>query len=110
MSKDQYDDKSKPNLLVLVSMRIGGKPVFPGTVIRKTDFTNKSVWQNLANMEPPKVEETSDPVKVVSFKTKPQSTEVDALKAELDALKAELAAAKQTGTAKKSDLKLPGQG
>ena len=57
-TKDTHDDKSKPNLKVLVSFRLKGAPVQKGAVIAKSDFTNKSDWQNLAHMEPARVEET----------------------------------------------------
>lgn len=55
-------DKSKKNVRALVSFRLKGVPIEVGEVVKKEEFPNRASWQNLLNMEPPRVEETNDSV------------------------------------------------
>jgi hypothetical protein len=64
------------NLKVLRSFLHNGVHVAAGTVISKAVFDPPSVWQNLANMTPPKVEETDEAVSTKSKKSK-ESAETD---------------------------------
>ena len=62
--KDEYNDKSKPNIKALTAFLVKGDPIVKGQVVAKTDFSVKSDWQNLCNMEPPRAEETDEDVGV----------------------------------------------
>lgn len=62
--KDEYDDKSKPNIKALAAFLLKGEPLVKGQVVAKSDFSVKSDWQNLCNMEPPRAEETDEDVGV----------------------------------------------
>ncbi len=64
-------DKGKANVRALKAFRLKGRTVVVGEVVPKTDFGHKSDWQNLLNMEPPRLEETKDNVGVP--KKKPSS-------------------------------------
>ena len=60
--KDAHNDPKKPNLKILQSIRVAGKPVTKGAIVSKKDFPNKASWQNLAHMKNPRVEETDEKV------------------------------------------------
>ena len=60
--KDEYDDKSKPNIKAKQAFLLKGEPVVVDEVVAKSDFPNKTDWQNLCNMEPPRCEETDEDV------------------------------------------------
>ena len=60
--KDTHNDPKKPNLKILQSIRVAGKPVAKGAIVSKKDFPNKASWQNLAHMKNPRVEETDEKV------------------------------------------------
>jgi hypothetical protein len=63
--------KELPNVECLVAFRLKGTPILVGDVISKKDFAQKSDWQNLAHMEPARVEETDKKVKKVARKKAP---------------------------------------
>lgn len=54
----------KKNLEVLRSIMLKGDMVKKGTVLAKSDFDNKSDWQNLCHMESAGLAETDKPVGV----------------------------------------------
>jgi hypothetical protein len=54
--------KETKNVKVLTEFMLKGKSQHVGTVISKENFPSKSDWSNLANMKPPRVEETDDAV------------------------------------------------
>lgn len=62
MADKKAEDTSKPNIKAKSDYRLKGKPVVKGQVVSKKDFPNKSDWQNLCHMTPPRAEETSDKV------------------------------------------------
>lgn len=79
MAKDQYDDKSKPNVKSVVNFMLDGEVVRVGDVVSKKAFPNKSDWQNLVNMEPARAEETADKVGKVKPAKKTTAKKADAL-------------------------------
>ena len=56
------EKKALPNVKALKQFRMNGKVVVVGQVVAKSDFKQKSDWQNLAHMDKPRVEETADKV------------------------------------------------
>jgi hypothetical protein len=72
MSKVKGEDTTKKNIKAERDFRLKGVPVVKGEVVSKSDFPNKSDWQNLCNMTPPRAEETNDPV------GKPKAKKADA--------------------------------
>lgn len=52
----------KKNLKVLRAIRMDGKHVEVGTVISKTAFESRGDWYDLCEMNPPRLEETDEPV------------------------------------------------
>lgn len=57
---EEFEQKTKPNLLIMTSILVQGQHVPTGSVIPKSAMA-KSDWQNLAfSFDPPRVVETDD--------------------------------------------------